>query len=173
MSKPKLYIFIGSPGAGKTTVATFIHELTGAVHLWADHERNAMFGTVTHSKLESDTLYAHLNQMTDELLATGHSVIFDTNFNYKKDRDYLATLARAHDAETLIVWLQTPINIARERALHHTHRDRNGYDQTMTIEEFTRLTNHLETPSDNENFITIDGSNIDKVTVAKHLGIND
>ena len=168
----KVYMFIGIPGAGKTTVAHMIHEMTNATHLWADRERQSMFAQVSHSKLESDTLYAHLNHKTAELLASGHSVIFDTNFNYKKDRDYVAAIARNYGAQPIIIWLQTPVEVARERALHHTHRDRNGYEQTMTIEEFDRLRDHIEPPDDNEHFITLNGSHIDKAQLAKQLGIN-
>jgi predicted kinase len=168
---PTLYVFVGAPGAGKTTVSRLIHEATGAVHLWADWERQNMFDTVTHSKQESDKLYAELNQRTHKLLAEGKSVIFDTNFNYRKDRDYVRALADKEGATTCIIWMQTPLEVARERALHEHHRDRNGYDTTMTPEEFDRLTNHLEPPEVNEQFISIDGTDIDESAVKRQLSI--
>jgi len=171
MSRPKLYLFVGVPGAGKTTVAKLIHDTTGAVHLWADQARQAMFDKVSHSKAESDELYAYLNQQTDELLAAGQSVVFDTNFNYRKDRHYVAQIAARHDADSLIIWMQTPVAVARERALHDHHRDRNGYNITMTAEEFNHLTDHLEPPADNENFIIIDGTNLDTEAAKQQLGI--
>lgn len=171
MTKARLYLFVGFPGAGKTTVANLIADCSGAVHLWADQERQAMFETVTHSKQESDELYDKLNQRADELLAAGKSVVFDTNFNYLKDRQYLCSIAAKNNAEVTVIWMQTPIEIARDRALHEHHRDRNGYDQTMTAEEFERLTNHVEPPSDNENFITIDGTDIDTEAVKRQLGL--
>ena len=171
MSQPTVYLFVGAPGAGKTTVANLIQETTGAVHLWADQERQAMFDQVTHSKQESDKLYDSLNHRTETLLAEGKSVVFDTNFNYRKDRDYMRTLAARYAAKTVIIWMQTPIAIARERALHEHHSDRNGYDTTMTEAEFNRLTDHLEAPDVNEDFITIDGSDIDESAVKRQLGI--
>jgi predicted kinase len=130
-----------------------------------------MFNRVSHSKAESDELYAYLNDQTDQLLAAGQSVIFDTNFNYRKDRDYVTAIATRHGAEAIIIWMQTPLDVARERALHEHHRDHNGYDTTMTPEEFSRLTDHLEPPTDNENFIIIDGTQLDPVAVKRQLGI--
>lgn len=171
MSGARLYLFVGAPGAGKTTVAKIIHEATGAVHLWADQERQAMFDEVSHSKAESDELYAYLNRQTDKLLADGQSVIFDTNFNYHKDREHLRAIAAKHGAETLIIWLTTPLEVARDRALHEHHRDRNGYDITMSADQFDQLVSHLEPPIENENFIKIDGTNIDTKAVKRHLGI--
>lgn len=171
MNAPRLYLFVGVPGAGKTTVANVIHKTTGAVHLWADRERQAMFDDVTHSKTESEELYTRLNGRTAALLAEGKSVIFDTNFNYRKDRDYLREIAKKHQAETIIIWMKTPLDVARERALHDDHRTQNGYENTMSPAEFDRLTDHLEPPDDNENFITIDGSHIDVDAVKRQLSI--
>ena len=171
MNQPVLYLFVGVPGAGKTTVAKLIEDTTDAVHLWADQERQKMFDEVSHSKEESEALYNVLNQQTDTLLADGKSVIFDTNFNYRKDRDYLRSIAEKHGAKTCIIWLTTPIKVARERALHDTHRDRNGYEHIMKPEQFDLLISRLEPPTDNEDFITIDGSNIDEATVKRQLGI--
>ncbi len=169
MAQPRLYLFIGYPGAGKTTVAHLIHDATGAIHLWADHERQNMFSAVTHSKLESEQLYAALNLKTDTLLRDGHSVIFDTNFNYRRDRNYLRRIAAKHGAETVVIWMQTPVDIARERALHDHHRSRNKYEDTMTTEQFNDLICRLEAPSNDETFITIDGSNIDTEAVMRQL----
>lgn len=171
MSAPRLYLFVGFPGAGKTTVAHLIHQTTGAVHLWADKERQAMFAEVTHSPAESEQLYAALNQRTEALLAEGKDVIFDTNFNYVKDRQHLQTIAQAHGAETIVIWVCTPPELSRERALHERHRDRNGYDVVMSPSDYDRLTNHLEPPTVNENFIKIDGTDIDPQAVKRQLGI--
>ena len=85
--KPTLYLMLGYPGAGKTTTSKVIHALSGAVHLWADQIRRERFGAPTYSHEENLELYDYLNELTSELLRTGQSVIFDTNFNFYKDRE--------------------------------------------------------------------------------------
>jgi predicted kinase len=171
MQLAKLYLFVGFPGSGKTTVSKLIHDTTGAIHIWADHERQAMFDKVTHSKQESDELYTELNDRTSSLLETGQSVIFDTNFNYRKDRDFLRGIAAKHNAKTVVIWMTTPVEVARNRALHDDHRDRNKYDDVMTEAEFDRLINHLEPPTEDETVIKIDGSDIDIAAVKRQLSI--
>lgn len=172
MTKLTLYLFMGYPGAGKTTVAKLIHQETGAVHLWADHERRDMFETVTHSQHESLELYNRLNQRTEQLLAAGQSVIFDTNFNYRRDRDYLRQIAARHGAEVVVIWMVTPKDVARQRATHDLHREQNRYHQTMSEGEFEKLSNHQEEPGKDENFIKIDGTELDKQEAMRQLSLS-
>jgi len=168
MSRPKLYLFIGYPGSGKTSVAKLIKEATGAVHLWADHERLDMFGVPTHSKAESSKLYEHLNHLTDQLLSEGKSVIFDTNFNFYNDRQYLREIADSHGAETIIVWVNTPKELAKKRAVDDANL-RNGYEVTMSNEQFAAIADKLEELHKNEKLIKIDGTKIDKQELMRLL----
>lgn len=164
MSKPTLYLFIGYPGAGKTTVAQMIADETGAIHLWADLERHKMFPRPTHSLEESTELYEKLNQAAEYLLAQGKSVVFDTNFNFYEDRQKLWEIAARHGAETIIVWVATPLQVARHRAVG-THKQRNGYPMTMTNAQFTAIVTKLELPRGHEKVIKIDGTKLDRQTV--------
>ena len=168
MSKPKLYLFIGAPGAGKTTTAEIIADATGAVHLWADAERHKLFGNPTHSLGESTALYETLNARAEQLLADGKSVVFDTNFNFYADRHKLAAIAARHNADTLIIWMNTPLDIAKSRAVG-THERRNGYAMHMTDIQFEAIVSKLEPPMENEKTIKIDGTRVDSRKVIELL----
>lgn len=161
MSRPILYIFIGYPGAGKTKVAKIIAEETGAKHLWADYERHKLFPKPSHSHQESAQLYEQMNQATEYLLAQGKSVIFDTNFNFYVDRQKLRNIAKRREADTIVVWVNTPLGVARERAVC-SEQIRNGYTLSMTGKEFDAIVSKLQPPRKDEIIIKIDGTKIDK-----------
>jgi len=171
MIRPKLYLFVGYPGAGKTTVSKLIKHLTGATHLWADHVRGEMFDKPSHSAGESQALYEHLNRLTAELLAADKSVIYDTNFNFKNDRQALRLIAAMHDAETILIWIATPLAIARQRAMN-THLDTSTRVLgTMTGAEFDAIVAKLEPPTKDENPIKIDGAKLDIDSLTRHLSL--
>lgn len=167
--KPTLYLFIGYPGAGKTTVATMIAEATGAVHLWADYERHKMFAFPTHSRHESLQLYDELNQRTDELLTEGRSVVFDTNFNFYHDRQKMRHIAAKHGAETLVIWITLPEEVAKQRAVYSAAK-RNGYDAEMTEAQFNAIIDKLEPPEKDEKIIKLDGTKLDRESLIALLG---
>jgi predicted kinase len=160
MSQTTLYLMLGYPGAGKTTVARKLAETSGAELIWADHERRTMFTEPSHTKAESDALYARLNHTTDTLLSEGKSVIFDTNFNYYKDREYLRKIAKKHGAQTVLIWLTTPKKLAEQRAVHESVGQETRVLGNMTHADFKRIASHLEPPRPNEPAIEIDGSDI-------------
>jgi len=168
---PTLYLMVGYPGSGKTTTAKVIHELTGAEHIWADHERKARFGTPTHSKAESRILYDHLNAKIDDLLAEGKSVIFDTNFNFYKDREHMREIAAKNGARAVLIWVQTPREIAFERASIDVHKQETRVLGDMPRSEFDRMTSNLQPPAEDEKPVILDGTKITPEYVAEKLGV--
>lgn len=159
---------LGYPGAGKTTVAQYIVKQVGAVHIWSDLERHKMFGKPVHDKEESRQLYDVLNQRVEKLLAEGKNVVFDTSFNHRCDRDLLRETADRYDADTVIVWLTTPIDVARRRAVH-ADVVRNGYEFKMTGEQFDRIADRLQPPDKDEKVIKIDGVKLDREALKRLL----
>jgi predicted kinase len=161
---------LGYPGAGKTTISRMISELTGAVHIWADHERKAMFGRPLHTQSENQKLYGHLNQVAEDLLTHGKSVIFDTNFNFFRDREHLRQIAAKHGAQTKLVWVTTPHDIAKERATNAGSHDTRVLGD-MPPEQFERLAGNLEPPHDTEQAITINGIGVTPESLKADLGL--
>jgi predicted kinase len=160
---------VGYPGSGKTTVSKYIHKLTGATHLWADHERSKRFNPVTHNHEENLKLYAALNQETEQLLHEGKSVIFDTNFNFYKDRKKLRVIAAKENARTVLVWVQTPKEIAHQRAVEHHDPGDTRVWGNMPAERFERIVHNLQEPTPEEHPVIIDGHTITREVVAEAL----
>lgn len=157
---PIVYLMLGYPGAGKTTAALAIHELTGAVHLWADHIRRERFNKPTYTREENLELYTHLNELTAELLSAGNSVIFDTNFNFFKDRERLRQIANEHQAKAVIIWVTTAKDVAKHRATRNAHQQNTRVLGDMPEEDFERMSGNLQTPRADEDVIEIDGTKI-------------
>lgn len=171
MIRPKLYLFVGYPGAGKTTVSKIIAQQTAAIHLWADHVRRELFDTPNHSADESHRLYERLNRRTAEMLAAGQSVIYDTNFNFKNDRQAMHQLAVTHGAETILIWITTPLAVARQRAINTPGDKSTRILGAMTDAEFDAIVAKLESPTKDENPIKIDGSKLDIASLSRHLSL--
>jgi predicted kinase len=172
MNNHVLYLFVGYPGAGKTTVAKIIAKATGARHIWADEERHRLFPHPTHSEQESKELYDKLNDAVDNLLSEGKSVVFDTNFNFLSDRDKLRQIAKKHSARTIVIWVDTPLEVSKKRAVY-AEENRNFYETNMTESQFDSITSKLEPPAEDEKVITIDGTDLDSQTLLDKLGIDN
>jgi predicted kinase len=169
MGGQTLFLMLGYPGAGKTTAALEIHKLTGAVHLWADHIRRERFEEPTYTHQENIELYSHLNELTAELLAAGNSVIFDTNFNFYKDRQHLRQIARDHGARSIVIWVTTPKEVAKDRATKNAHSQDTRVLGDMPVEAFERMSRNLQPPQSDEPTIELDGTKITAAYIKEKL----
>jgi predicted kinase len=171
MNKPTLYLMVGYPGAGKTTVSKIIHDLTGAEHVWADRERHEIYGTPTYSHAENLQLYARLNDETEQLLRSGKSVIYDTAFNFFDDRKRLRQVADRTHAETIIVWVKVDKSLALTRATDNAHLQHTRVLGDMPLDIFDHIASKLEAPGQEENVVILDGTKITPDYVKSQLGL--
>lgn len=162
---------MGYPGSGKTSAALEIAQLTGAEHLWADKIRRQRLGQPTYSHQENMHLYQEMNQRVAELLATGKSVVFDTAFNFYKDREHLREVARSHGAECVLLWLKVDRDTAKERALMSEIQAIRPLGHDMKPEDFERMADNLEAPHADEAYIALDGTQITSDYIRKQLNL--
>jgi predicted kinase len=179
--QPTLFIMLGYPGAGKTTTAKLLHELTGATHLWEDKIRLEKFpqltviseGDSSFPAQQNNELHHYLNELTGSLLAEGTSVIYDTSFNRYEDRERMYHIAEQNGANVALLWVQVDKAIARERATKNTAKQETRILASalgdMDTQTFERLSNKLEAPHDDESPIVIDGLHVSLETIRKTL----
>lgn len=164
MTQPTLYLLIGYPGAGKTTAAKLIAELTGANRLSSDEVRLQLFAKPKFSEAEHQKLYAHLNTRCQDLLQAGTSVIYDANLNRYEHRQEKYDIAHKLGVKTVLIWVKTPRPLAKERATH-TERARFIPQHETAPAMFDRIADIIEPPKPHESAVIIDGTHITRQAV--------
>ncbi len=169
--KPTLFLMLGYPGSGKTTVAEMIARLTGAVQLSSDKIRLRHFPRPTFSEAEHRELYQAIDAQTEELLRAGKSVIYDANLNRYIHRQEKYDICKRTGATPVLIWIQTPQDLAKRRATQEADDDPKRPYGNLDEAVFDRLARQIEPPRDNENPIVIEGVTTTEAIVRQKLGL--
>lgn len=168
MKTPTLYLLFGYPGSGKTSTAKLLQAQTGAIHLSSDQLRLQLFPKPSFSQPEHDELYRQLDKQTEELLASGQSVIYDANLNRRQHRDEKYAIAKRTGAAYQLLWVQTPRPQARDRATDSSRHHLIPPNETAG-QMFDRIADLIENPGIDEPTRVIDGQNISVEQIAKAI----
>lgn len=171
MSKPILYMMLGYPGAGKTTIAEHIAASTGAIHLNSDRFRLHMLKQPQFTPEEHDFIYNALDYLTELLLAGGVSVIYDANLNHYVHRSDKYVICERTGAQARLIWVKTNPELARQRATEKADDDPKRPFGNMKSEMFERLVHTIEPPHDDEPVTAVPGADITPENVRRILGI--
>jgi predicted kinase len=156
-----LHLLMGLPGAGKSTLAKVLHELTGAEVLSSDSTRLLIFSKPCFSQDEHDRLYAILDHNLEHLLAAGRDTIYDANLNRQSHRQEKYVLAKKYNARVILWWVQTPKELAKQRRVNEQNHDLLPEGETSE-RMFERIAQILEAPETNEQCVLVDGTKIQK-----------
>ncbi|TXL71149.1 adenylyl-sulfate kinase [Vineibacter terrae] len=129
---PALIAIGGLSGSGKTTLAVALAPglgaAPGAVIVRSDIERKRLAGLPWDARLPpegytqaaSARTYAELLRRARIVLAAGHAVIVDAVSSRPDERAAIEALARDAGVPFLGIWLDTPLDVARQRVDRRT-----------------------------------------------------
>ncbi len=153
-----LFLMLGFLGSGKSYVSKWLAPHTGSVLFRVDPLRWQMFGEdrpelyIPENKalVNNATQYA-VGQVLESGLA---NAITDANHNQRSVRDRVRGIAKKHNALGIMVWVQTPLEIAKERTIEREKTEGHKLMEEGLVEKMANL---LEEPDDDELVIHIDG----------------
>lgn len=164
-----LFLMVGVPGAGKTTAAELIAELTGAIHLSADKFRLAVNPQPKFTPYEHLTTFRTLDYISELFLSKGISLIYDSNLNRRKSRKEKYEMCDRLGVTPYLVWITVPEEISRERALINAVDDPRRPFGNLKTDVYERLVRNLQIPTEEEPVIRLDGTRLTADYVMKML----
>lgn len=160
---PTLFITCGTTGCGKSTLAEQLSSELGIACFNSDTIRkqlaglamteaaNAPFDEGLYAGEMSNKTYCRLEHLAAAELASGHSVLVDAGFRKASDRADFADLAAAHHAEFVILSVQCPPDMQRQRLRERTARGNSVSDGREEL--LDRQTAAFEPPTHQEGSV--------------------
>ena len=157
-----LVMMQGGPGSGKSEFAKGLSVRLGAPRFSSDEMGAALFGNVNLSRAgeSKEFKFNALRYAVGQVLVARQSVIVDAQHSAVSDRRRFTSLIDDFSLPTLpvIVWIQTPPDIARDRVLARPPRPDTFITSPQEIEaSIARSENKLEMPIPGEYMITLSG----------------
>lgn len=153
MQRQRLFVLIGIPGSGKTTLAkSMIESLQdNTVHISRDSIRNEIGDVIFNKKSESNVFKTYISRIATAL-KLGYDVIADsTNLSKDKRLIYFALCealekTKLAEVDIVAIFVPTPLSICIER-----NNERCGKDK-VPEETIEFMYSKIEEPSYDEGF---------------------
>ncbi len=148
-----LYIMCGVGFSGKSTLAKKIAEHTKSILISQDALFFEKEKELNLSQDSEDDWRMVINMCRDKIkeeLSKSHSVVFDDTSTKFRYREKLRTIAKMTGADTKVIFLDTPIEVQKERQLKNKiSKERHDVKQ----EYLDDAIQELEIPTDGENVL--------------------
>lgn len=169
MQRPLIVLFVGVPGSGKTTFAKKLAAELHAVTLASDSIRLAMWGsleaiaashTTEEERKQTNLLtFGAMNYAAEQIVAAGHSVVFDCIASRYAERAEKHEIAEKHGTLSIVVRMRVPRELSIKRiqerpASHDARRFDNSEKATEVVDKFQQ---ELEEPEAPERYVEISG----------------
>src|SRR3990167_1792618 len=145
-----LYIMCGLAFSGKSTIARIIAERTGSRiiafdKLWVEKEKEQPI-------TKGDKGWRFIRKVAQDEIANtlreGQSVVYDDNNVRFEHREQVREIARNLGANPIVIYLNTPMELIRERELANKTT---GERHEVEPENFQKVVEQLEVPTANED----------------------
>ncbi len=115
--EPPLVVVSGLPGTGKSFFCRKLAERLPFVILTSDALRRTLFPSPSYGDAESKQLFRASHALIEELLRKGIPVIFDATNLLERHREYLYHIADKVGAKLILVSIEAPPEVVRQRLL--------------------------------------------------------
>jgi predicted kinase len=115
--EPPLIVVSGLPGTGKSFLCRKVAEKSPFLILPSDALRKVLFPTPQYNEQENKRLFSACHVLIEELLKKGIPVIFDATNLLEHHREYLYRTAERAGAKLILVWVEAPPEVVRQRLI--------------------------------------------------------
>lgn len=167
--EPPLIVVSGLPGTGKSFLCRKLEERLPFVVLASDTLRRVLFPSPQYKEAENRRLFSACHVLIEELLKKGIPVIFDATNLLEHHREYLYRAAERAGAKLILVWVEAPTEVVRQRLLAREKGGTPQYDSEAGWAVYKKMKPYKEKIS--RNHFVVDTSQditpvIDKIVRA-------
>lgn len=137
--EPPFVVLSGLPGTGKSF---FCHQLARKLPflvLASDNLSKLLFPSPEYKESENRWLFSACHVLIEELLEQGIPLVFDATNLSERNREYLYRAAGRTGAKLILVWIEAPAEVVRQRLVAREEVASAHVDSEASWEVYQRM----------------------------------